>query len=168
MLLGILFALYYEINWQVKVQVEQVKAWLVYVKAQLELARIFIWCLGVYLRNKLSAIKDGAYVKNIDDFKSIVTHWIALYVNGNNRRASYNAIYLDGIGVEHSLKIIRRKQKYQKNIYRIQAYNTILCGYLCIWLIDFMLKGKSLLDYTNLFSPNDYERNDNIVLKYFQ
>ena len=43
-----------------------------------------------------------------------------------------------------------------------------MCGYFCIRFIDFMLKGKSLLDYTNLFSPNDYEKNDKIALKYFQ
>ena len=54
------------------------------------------------------------------------------------------------------------------NIYRIQAYNSIMCEYFCIGLFDFMLKGKSLLDYTNLFSPNDYENNDKIMLKYFQ
>ena len=41
------------------------------------------------------------------------------------------------------------------------------CGCFCIGIIDFMLKGKSLLDYTNLFSPNDYEKNDKIILKYF-
>ena len=40
--------------------------------------------------------------------------------------------------------------------------------YFCIEFIDFMLKGKSLLDYTNLFSRNDYEKNDKIILKYFQ
>ena len=54
------------------------------------------------------------------------------------------------------------------NIYRIQAYNSLMYGYFCIGFIDFMLKGKSLLDYTNLFSPNDYEKNDKIILKYFQ
>ena len=43
-----------------------------------------------------------------------------------------------------------------------------MCGHFCIGFIDFMLKGKSLLDYTNLFSPNDYEKNDKIILKYFQ
>ena len=43
-----------------------------------------------------------------------------------------------------------------------------MCGYFCIGLIDFMLKGKSLLGYTNLFSPNDYKKNDKIILKYFQ
>ena len=31
-----------------------------------------------------------------------------------------------------------------------------------------MLKGKGLLDYTDSFSPNDYEKNDKLVLKYFQ
>ena len=41
-------------------------------------------------------------------------------------------------------------------------------GYFYIGFIDFMLKGKSLLDYTNLFSPNDYDKNDKVILKYFQ
>ena len=54
------------------------------------------------------------------------------------------------------------------NIYRIQTYDTIMCGYFCIGFIDFMLKGKSLLEYINLFSPNEYERNDKTILKYFQ
>ena len=42
-----------------------------------------------------------------------------------------------------------------------------MCGYFCIGFIDFMLKGKSLLDYTNLFFSNDYEKNNKIFLKYF-
>ena len=50
----------------------------------------------------------------------------------------------------------------------IQEYNSIMCGYFCIGIIDFMLKGKSFLDCTNLFSPNDYGKNDKITLKYFQ
>ena len=52
--------------------------------------------------------------------------------------------------------------------YRIQPYNSIMCGYFCIKFIEFMLKGKRVLDYTNLFSPNDYEKNDKVILKYFQ
>ena len=44
----------------------------------------------------------------------------------------------------------------------------MMCGYFCIGFIDIMLKGKSLLDYTNLFSPNEYRKNDKIILKYFQ
>ena len=49
----------------------------------------------------------------------------------------------------------------------MQACGSIICGYFCIGFIDFMLKGKSLLDYTNLFSPNDYEKDDKIKLKYY-
>ena len=43
-----------------------------------------------------------------------------------------------------------------------------MCGYFCIEFIHFMLKGKSLLDYTNLFCPNEYEINEQIILKYSQ
>ena len=53
------------------------------------------------------------------------------------------------------------------NIFRTQAYDSIMCGYFCIEFIDFMLKGKSLTEYTNLFSPNDFKRNDDTILNYF-
>ena len=43
-----------------------------------------------------------------------------------------------------------------------------MCRYFCTEFIDFMLKGESLLEYTNLFSPNSFEKNDKIILKYFQ
>ena len=43
-----------------------------------------------------------------------------------------------------------------------------MCGYFCISFIDFVLKGRSSLDYSNLFSPNEYEKNDKIILKYFR
>ena len=43
-----------------------------------------------------------------------------------------------------------------------------MCRYFCIGFIDFMLKGKSLLDDTILFFSNEYEKNDKIILKYFQ
>ena len=54
------------------------------------------------------------------------------------------------------------------NTYRIREYDSIMGGYFCIGFIDFMLKGKSLLEYTNLLSPNEYKKNDNIISKYFQ
>ena len=43
-----------------------------------------------------------------------------------------------------------------------------MCVYFCIGFIDFMIKGKSLIDYTNFSSPNNYENNDKVILKYFQ
>ena len=48
---------------------------------------------GVYSRNDLLKIKDGAYVINLNEFKSIETHWIALYVDSNN------IIYFGSFGV---------------------------------------------------------------------
>ena len=82
-----------------------------------------------------------------------------------------NIIYFDSFGVEDIPKEIKkfiRNQNIMTNIYRMQVYDSIMCGYFYIGLIDFMLKGKSLLDYTNLFSSNEYEKNDKIILKYFQ
>ena len=120
---------------------------------------------GVYSRNNLPEIKDGAYVINLDEFKSMGTQWIELHANGNN------IIYFDSFGVEHIPKEIKKfigNKIIITNIYRIQAQDPIMCGYFCIEFIDFMLKGKSLLDYTNLFSSNKYENNVKIILKYSQ
>ena len=120
---------------------------------------------GVYSKNSLPKIKKGAYVINLDEYKSVGTHWIALYVNANN------VVYFDSFGVEHIPKEIRKfigKKNVKTNIYRIQAYASMMCGYFYIGFIDFMLKGKSLIDYTYLFSLNDYGKNDKIILKCFQ
>ena len=54
------------------------------------------------------------------------------------------------------------------NIFRVQEDNSIMCGYLCIGFIDFMLAGKKLTNYTNLFSPHDFKKNDNIILSCFK
>ena len=42
------------------------------------------------------------------------------------------------------------------NIFRIQAYDSIVFGYFCIGFIDFMLAGKTLIKFTNIFSPNNF------------
>ena len=115
--------------------------------------------------NNLPKIKDGAYVINLDEFKSIGIHWIAFDVNDND------IIYFHSFGVEHIPKEIKKfigNRNIIINIYRIQAYESRTCGNFCIGFIDFMLKSKSLLDYTNSFSRNDYEKNDKIIRKYLQ
>ena len=58
------------------------------------------------------------------------------------------------------MKFIVRK-KIITNIYRIQAYDSIMCGYFCIGFMNFMFNGKSLTDYTNLFSQN---QNDDTII----
>ena len=49
----------------------------------------------------------------------------------------------------------------------MQAYDSIMRGYFCIGFINFMLASKTLTDFTNLFSPNNFKKNDDIILKYF-
>ena len=85
-----------------------------------------------YSRNNLPKIKDGGYLINLGDYESIGTHWIALYVNAEN------VTYFDSFGVEHIPKEIRKFIKNKNittNTYRIQAYNSIICGYFCIGFI---------------------------------
>ena len=118
---------------------------------------------SVYSRDNLSKIKDGAYIINLDEYSDIGTYWVALWVNSN-------VTYFDSFGVEHiPKKIIKfiKNRNIKTNIFRIQAYDSIMCGYFCIRFIDFMLKGKRLTDYTNLFLPNDFKRNDDTILNYF-
>ena len=111
-----------------------------------------------------STVKNGAYVINLDEYHDIGTHWVALHVNNKT------ATYFDSFGVEHIpkeiMKFITRK-KIITDIYRIQAYDSIMCGYFCIGFINFMFNGKSLTDCTNLFSLNDFKKTDDIILKYF-
>ena len=101
--------------------------------------------------------KDWKYVVNLDEYKSVRTQWIALYENGDY------ATYFDSFGVEYIPKEIRKSignENITTSIYRIKANDSIMCGYFCIGFIDFILEGKNLLGYNNLFSLNRYEKND--------
>ena len=116
---------------------------------------------GVYSRNNLpKIIKKGAYVINLNEYANIGTHWVALFVKTNE------AIYFDSFGIEHIPKEIEHaigNKEIKASIFRLQAYDSIMCGYYCIEFINYMLKGKTLLDYANLFSPNDFKKNDQII-----
>ena len=119
---------------------------------------------GVYPRDNLPRIKDGTYVINLDEYSDIGTHWVALYINKND------VAYFDSFGVEQIPKEIKtfiNSKNIETNIFRIQAYDSIMCGYFCIGFIDFMLKGKTLTENTNLFSPNNFKKNDETILNYF-
>ena len=129
---------------------------------------------GVYSRNNLpNKIKKGAYVINIDEYQNTGTHWTASFVKTNE------AIYFDSFGIEHIPKEINKFinndttkssaiSRIKSNIFRIQAYGSIICGYFCIEFINYMLKGKTLLDYTNLFSPNDFKKIDQVIKRIFK
>ena len=76
---------------------------------------------GVYSRDNLPKIKDGAYVINLDEYSDIGTHWVALYVHNND------VTYFDSFGVEHIPKEIKEfidcSLSIAANIFRIQAYD---------------------------------------------
>ena len=118
------------------------------------------------VRDNLQNIKDGAYIINIDEYFDIGTHGIALYVQNND------VTYFDSLWVEHISQEIRTfisNKNIKTNIFRIQAYDSIMCKYLCLGCIDFMLSGKTLIEFTNLFnifSINNFKKNDDIILKY--
>ena len=120
---------------------------------------------GVYSRdNLLKTIKKGAYIINLDEYENTGTHWVSLFV-----KPKYT-VYFDSFGIEHIPKEINKNinNDIKSNIFRIQAYDSITCGYFCIEFINYILKGKTVLDYSNSFSPNDFKKNDQIIKRMFK
>ena len=118
-----------------------------------------------YSRNNLPKRKNRTFIINLDKIILIGIHWIALYVNGNN------VTYFDSFDVEYISKEIKkflRNKNFTKCIYRAQAYDSIMCRYFYIGLIDnvellimlelFMLNNKRLIDLTNSFFPNSLKK----------
>ena len=95
---------------------------------------------GVYSRDNLpDKIKDWSYVINLDEYSDIGTRGMVLYVNFKS------ITYFDSFGVEHIPKEIKKRINNKNiitNIFRIQAYDSVMCGYSYIGFIDFMLKVK--------------------------
>ena len=129
----------------------------------------------VYSRNNLpNKIKKGAYVINLDEYENTGTHWVSFFV-----KPRYT-VYFDSFGEEHIAKEINKfirnsdatksssLERIKSNIFRIHAYDSIMCGYFCIEFINYMLKGKTLLDYTNLFLSNDFKKNDRVIKRIFK
>ena len=132
--------------------------------------------LMVCIREIICQIKlemEHIYVINLDEYENTGTHWVALFV-----KPKY-AVYFDSFGIEHIPKEINKFinndttklsaiARIKSNTFRIQAYDSIMCGYFYIEFINYMLKGKTLLDYTNLFSPNDFKKNDQVIKRIFK
>ena len=102
---------------------------------------------------------------NLDEYADVVTQRIPLYVKDNE------ITDFDSFGVEHvpkeSKKFIEHKN-FKINIFRIQADNSIMCRYFCTGFIDFMFAGIGLINFTSLFSPDDFKKSDDIILSYFK
>ena len=107
----------------------------------------------VHSRDNLSKIKDGIYIINFDEYSDSGTHWIALYV------LNIDVTYFDSFGVEHIRKEVKAligNKNIKTNIFRIQAYDSIMCRYSRIRFINFVLAEKTLTDFTNIFSRNNF------------
>ena len=123
---------------------------------------------GSYSRDNLPKCnsvetKDEVYIVNLDEYPDIGTHCIALYVKKND------VIYFESFAVEYiskEIKIFIGNKNIKTNIFRIPAYDSIMCEYFCIGFIDFMLAGKTLTEFTNLFPPNNFKQNDDTILSY--
>ena len=83
--------------------------------------------------------------------------------------------YFDSFGVEHIPKEIKtfinlpsQNKSITTNVLKIQAYDSKMCGYFGIRFIDFMLAGKTLTEFTNIFSPNIFKKSDDIILNYYE
>ena len=117
---------------------------------------------SVYSRNNLPKLRKGACVINLDHSKNTGIHWVVIFVKYNE------VIYFDGFGVEHIPEEIKKSIKFgntffgnkniKSNIFSIQSYNSVMCGYFCILFIEYMLNNKALTDFTNLFSPWKFEK----------
>ena len=82
-----------------------------------------------------------------------------------------DVIYFDSFGVKYIPKEIKtsiNNRIIETNIFRVQSFDLVMCGYFCIECIDFIFKGKILTEYTNLFSPNNFQENDDLILSYFK
>ena len=122
-----------------------------------------VYYKGVFSKSNLpKKIKDGAYLINIDEYADLGTYQIALFCSRNE------IFYFDSFGVEHIPEEIKtfveefldrpsssasQNKNIKANIFRVQANDSVMCGYFCIGFIDFMLAGKKLTHYTNLFYP---------------
>ena len=92
--------------------------------------------------------------------KNTGTHWVVIFVKEDE------VIYVDSFDVEYIPKEIIEKIEHSSlgnkniktSIFRIQDYNSIMCGYFCILFIEYMLNNKTLTEFTNLFSPSNFEK----------
>ena len=113
---------------------------------------------GLYSRENLpKTIKNGAYVINFDEYANVGTYWIALYCK------NIETTYFDSFGVEHVPKETEKfivHKNIKTNIFRIQSNNSIMCGYFCTGFYDFTVADKILIDFTSLFCPYKFEKNN--------
>ena len=114
----------------------------------------------IYLKN------TGRGIRNKPWWICRCRHTLDCYI----LQQKWNCLF-DSFGVEHfpeEMKEFIWNKDITANIFWVQADNSIICGYFCIGFIDFMLAGKKMTDFSNMFSPYDFKKNGNIILSYFK
>ena len=123
---------------------------------------------GIYSRYDLPRIKDEAHIINLDEYSDIGTHWVSLYVGEASPKhlgGVNDVTYFNYFGVEirtfidHPSSSASHNKNIKTNIFRIQAYDSVMCGYFCIGcigVIGFILARYIWTEFTILFSPNNF------------
>ena len=105
------------------------------------------------------------YITNLDDKNSKGTHWVSLFIDRNT------AVYFDSFGIEYiPLKVLNkiRDKSITHNTFKYRIMNLLWVDFIVSPSEKYILAGKTLLDYANLFSPNYSKKNDKIIYKYFK
>ena len=102
---------------------------------------------------------------NLDEYADVGTHWIVLFCERNK------IVYIDRFGVEQfpeETKEFVENKNIIANIFRVQANNSVMCGYFCIRFIGFMFAGRRLTDFSGLFSSYNFDKYEEIILSCFK
>ena len=100
---------------------------------------------------------------NLGNKQSKITHWASLSIDKDT------VVYFDSLEYILPYVLSKIKDKFiTNNIFRIQSDDSIMCGFYCTAFIEYVIAGKTLFDYTNSFSPNDHQKNEKNMYKYFK
>ena len=114
---------------------------------------------GILPRENLPRIKDGAYIINLDDKQSKRMHWVSLFLDRNI------TLYCGSFGIEYISQDMS-KSKTKESFITYSEYNLKILLYADITVfIGYMIAAKAFLDYSNLFPPNDHNKNDKMIYK---
>ena len=115
--------------------------------------------------NLPKTIRNGTYVINLNEYADIGTHWIA----SSCRKSEIG--YFNSFDVEHvpaEIKEFAGNKNVEANILHVQQNKSVMCGYFCIGFIQSKVDGKKVTDFTSMFFPYDFQKNDSKILSYFK
>jgi hypothetical protein len=120
---------------------------------------------GVFASDRLPKFSDlkSALVLNFDPISKPGSHWVAIYVD--NGVGEYFDSYGEPPFIGYFVNFLKQNcRTWTYNKKEMQALDSDVCGYYCIWFLSERARGKSLLEITSKFS-NNHNKNDLIVKK---